>query len=108
MLAFVEAIERPHTVTIDGYTSNKTINGIIKDVARAVAKYDAGEAELLRSFLTEDMDEYNNPFIEAKHSGGGYFFEIESVECASSLNEETDEIEYKEGYHTYFCFRFVR
>lgn len=36
MLAYVEAIEKQGTITIDGYTSNKTIRGIIKDVARAV------------------------------------------------------------------------
>ena len=49
MLAYVDAIVREDTTTVDGYTSNKTERGIIKDVARA-----------------------------------------------------------KEGYHNYFCIRFVR
>ena len=40
MLAYVDIIERENTITIDGYTSNKTERGIIKDVARAIEKYD--------------------------------------------------------------------
>lgn len=62
MLAYVDAIVRENTITVDGYTTNKTERGIIKDAARAIEKYD----------------------------------------------EETDEAEYKEGYHNYFCIRFVR
>lgn len=66
MLAYVDAIVRENTITVDGYTTNKTERGIIKDAARA------------------------------------------EVPCATKYNEETDETEYKEGYHNYFCIRFVR
>lgn len=108
MLAYVDAIVREDTITVDGYTSNKTERGIIKDVARAIEKYDQGEAEALRSCLAYGLDEYNTPFIKAANSDGGYFFEYEEVPCATKYNEETDEVEYKEGYHNYFCIRFVR
>lgn len=86
MLAYVDAIVRENTITVDGYTTNKTERGIIKDAARAIEKYDK----------------------KATNSDGGYFFEYEEVPCATKYNEETDEAEYKEGYHNYFCIRFVR
>ena len=47
MLAYVEAIERENTITIDGFTSNKTLRGLIKDVSRAVEKYDKDESKSL-------------------------------------------------------------
>lgn len=108
MLAYVEAIERKDTVTIDGYTSNKTIKGIIKDVARALEKYDKGEADALRSFLSCEIDKYNTPFIKASENEGGYFFEVEEVGGACRYNDETGELETKAGFNNYFCIRFVR
>ena len=108
MLAYVEVIDRTNTITIDGYTSNKTEKGIIKDVARAVEKYDKEEAELLRSFVKNKISEYNTPFVKPENSDGGYFFEIEEVFCASRYNEEKDEIETKEGFYNYFCIRIVK
>lgn len=108
MLAYVDANERTDSVVIDGYTSNKTIKGIIRDVARAVEKYDRMEAESLRSFLKYKIDEYNNPFIEAKNSNNGYFFEVEEVPCATKYNENTSENEYREGFTTYFCIRIIK
>lgn len=87
---------------------NVSICGIIKDAARAIEKYDKEEAKALLSFLEWGIDEYNTPFVKAANSDGGYFFEYEEVPCATKYNEETDEAEYKEGYHNYFCIRFVR
>lgn len=108
MLAFVEKIERENTVTVDGYTSNKTVKGIIRDVARAIAKIDEGWARFLTDAANDFDPVFNSPFIGAKNSDGGYFFEIEEVGCASRYDEETDEMEYKEGYNTYFCIRIVK
>lgn len=108
MLAYIEAIERKDTITIDGYTSAKTERGIIADVARAVEKYDKGEAEGLRSCLANGLDKYNHPFVKSENSDGGYFFEYEEVSCASCWNEEKEEMEYKEGYYHYFCIRIVK
>lgn len=108
MLAYVNAIVRENTITVDGYTTNKTERGIIKDAARAIEKYDKEEAKALLSFLEYGIDEYNTPFAKATNSDGGYFFEYEEVPCATKYNEKTDEAEYKKGYHNYFCIRFVR
>ena len=108
MLAYVDIIERENTITIDGYTSNKTERGIIKDVVRAIEKYDKEEAKALLSFLECGIDEYNTPFVKAMNSDGGYFFEYEEVSCATRYNEDTDEVEYKDGYNNYFCIRIVK
>lgn len=108
MLAYVDVIEREETITIDGYTSNKTEKGIIKDVARVVRKYSESEAQALLDVLKFGIDENNTPFIKAAGSCGGYFFEYEEVPCAAKNNEKTGEVEYKEGYYNYFCIRIVK
>lgn len=108
MLAYVDVIEREDTITIDGYTSNKTERGIIKDVARVIEKYDKEEAKTLLSFLEYGIDEYNTPFLKAENSDCGYFFEYEEVHCVTRYNEETDEVEYRDGFNNYFCIRIVK
>ena len=106
MLAYVEARENGKTIIIDGYTSNKTERGVVKDVARAIEKYNKDEADCLLDMLKMGIDEYNNPFV--KNNGDGYCFEYEEVPCATMYNEETDEVEYKEGYHNYFLIRIIK
>lgn len=108
MLAFVEAIERETTITIDGYTSNKTVKGIIRDVARAVEKYSDVEAKSLYETAKDYNPDFNNPFVEASYSDGGYFFEYEECPCASRWDEKKDEMEYKDGYFNYFCIRIIK
>ena len=108
MLAYVDAIERKDTITIDGYTSNKTEKGIIRDVARAIQPYSESEAQALLDALKFGIDENNTPFIKTAGSCGGYFFEYEEVPCATRFNEKTDEIEYKEGFKNYFCIQIVK
>lgn len=94
MTTYVEVIERETTITIDGYSSAKTLLGVMRDISRVVRKYNEGEAvELL---------------IPAKESYGGWYCEVEEVPCASIWNEEKDETEYREGYNYYFCTRFVK
>lgn len=104
MLAYVGVIEREDTITIDGYTSNKTEKGIVKDVARAVRKYSESEADC----LLETIKRGETPFLNATDSCGGYFFEYEESHCATKYNEETDEVEYKDGFNNYFCIRIVK
>ena len=104
MLAYVGVIERECTITVDGYTSNKTEKGVIKDVARAIKKYSKEEAETLL-----DCIRFNeSPFVQPKDSYGGYFFEYEEVPGACTINEETGEMEYKDGFYNYFCIRIVK
>lgn len=108
MVAYVEGIEKKKVITIDGYTSNKTINGIVRDVARAIKPYSENEAQALLDALKFGIDENNTPFVKSADSCGGYFFEYEEVPCATRYNEETDEIEYKEGFKNYFCIQIVK
>lgn len=108
MLAYVDVIERENTITIDGYTSNKTEKGIIRDVARTIKPYSESEAQALLDALKFGIDENNTPFVKSADSCGGYFFEYEEIPCATRYNEETDEIEYKEGFKNYFCIQIVK
>lgn len=108
MLAYIGVIERKNSVTIDGYTSAKTVKGILKDISRAVEKYDKGEAECLASFSKEYDEEFNNPFIDPSHSDGGYFLTYEEVPCASQWDEEKEEMKYRAGFHHYFCIRIMK
>ena len=108
MLAYVDTIERENTITIDGYTSNKTEKGIIRDVARAIQPYSESEAQALLDALKFGIDENNTLFIKAADSCGGYFFEYEEVPCATKNNEKTGEVEYREGFYNYFCIRIVK
>lgn len=59
MLTYVGKIENENTITIDGYTSNKTDKGIIKDVARAIREYNETESKSLLSFLDCYDKKYN-------------------------------------------------
>ena len=108
MLAFTGAIERKETITIDGYTSNKTEKGIIRDVARAIQKFSKNESECLMKMSRDYNEEINSPFVDPEDSDGGYFFHYENVTCASRINDETGEMEYKDGFNNYFCIRIVK
>ena len=37
MTTFVGIIDRPETLIIDGYSSAKTLNGVMHDIARLIA-----------------------------------------------------------------------
>jgi len=100
MLNFVGIVDREGnaensgTITIDGYSTMKTVNGTIKEVGRYIAK-NISELEG-NSILQYPQESLCEP------QEGGYFFTIEDVGCASQLNDDTDEMEYKEGNY-YFC-----
>lgn len=108
MLAYAEAVERENKIIIDGYTSNKTEKGIIKDVARVVRKYSENEAQGLLDAINFGIDENNTPFLKSIDSCGGYFFEYEEVPCATRFNEKTGEIEHKEGFKNYFVICIIK
>lgn len=99
-MKFVGVIERPITITVDGYSNAKTVNGAIAEFGRYIAKhFDEGEGKSLIEYKSEcvlEPDEY-----------GGYFLTIEKVPCACKLNEETEEMEYSDGNY-YLCMRFVK
>ena len=106
MTTFVGIIDRPETLTIDGYSSAKTINGVMHDIARLMKSICPHEVQ---TFMTKGkQDAIDLLDCTPKGSEGGFFVEVEDVPCASQLNEDTDEIEYKDGYNYYFCTRVVK
>lgn len=107
-IIFPEKIERESTIIVDGYSNKKTLNGAIKDIGRFIEKkFHNGEGQSLVDMVNDGIDEYNSPFIPAKMSGGGYFFEMEEVGCASKFDPITDAMEYEEANY-YFVIRFCK
>lgn len=106
MTTFVDIIDRQTTLIIDGYSSAKTINGVMHDIARIMKKVLPNEYD---TFMTANKEEAENLLqCTLKDSEGGFFVEVEEVSCASRINEDTDEMEYKDGYNYYFCTRVVK
>jgi hypothetical protein len=107
MIIFADSIERENTITVDGYSDRKTINGAVKDFGRYIEKkYHNGEGQTIIDIVNDGISETNSPFASAQSSDGGYFFEIEEVPCASRYNE-IGEMEYKEANY-YLVMRFVK
>ena len=111
-LIFADAVIRPATaensemVDIDGYSNKKTLNGAIRDLAKAVAKYNKIEANALLDMIkTGELQQYT-PDMYTDKSNIGYLLDWEEVGSATRLNEETDEVEYADG-RWYLHVRFV-
>lgn len=106
MTTFVGIIDRSETLTIDGYSSAKTINGVMHDIARLMKNIYPHEVQ---TFMTKGkQDAIDLLACTPKGSDGGFFVEVEEVSCASQINEDTDEMECKDGYNYYFCTRVVK
>lgn len=95
MLTYVEAVERKNKIIIDGYTTNKTEKGIIKDVARAVRKYSESEANTLLDFLKFGIDKNNTPFIKATDSCGEYFLNMRKFHVLQNIMKKQMELNTK-------------
>lgn len=107
-IIFPQKIERENAIIVDGYSDKKTLNGAIKDFGRFIEnKFHNGEGQLLIDMVNDGIDETNTPFIPAKSSDGGYFFEVEDVGCASKYDNITEEMEYKDA-NFYFVIRFLK
>lgn len=106
MITFANSYIRPGegdispTITIDAYSSAKTVRGAISDFGRYILKH-LGLAE--GEWFIKDKKDMLFPMSE---SGIGYFLEVQEVAYATRLNEK-DEIEYKEGYNYYLVSRIV-
>ncbi len=106
MTTFVEIIDRPETMTIDGYSSAKTLNGVMHDIARLIIDICPHEVQ---TFMTKGkQDAIDLLDCTPEGSEGGFFIQVEDVSCASQINEDTDEMEHKDGYNYYFCTRVVK
>ena len=108
MIRFPGVIERENTITVDGYSDRKTFAGAVRDFGRYIEKhFHNGEGDAIISIVNDGIDEFNQVIVPAEESCGGYFFEVEEVECASCIDEETDEMKYADG-HFYLVMRFVK
>ena len=88
-MTFVEATERENTITVDGYSSAKTMKGAIADLGRYIKKHiDKGEGESLIEYKEESL-------VPAERSEGGYFLEVEDVAVATKINEKQAKLNTK-------------
>lgn len=99
-MKFVGVVERSETMTIDGYSNAKTINGAIAEFGRYIAKH-FSESE------GSALVEYKQECLMNPSSDSDYYLTIEDVPSASNWNEETEEMEYADG-NFYLCMRFVK
>ncbi len=106
MTTFIDIIDRSETLIIDGYSSAKTLNGVMHDIARLMKNICPCEVQTFMTKGKQDAIDLLN--CTPKGSEGGFFVEVEEVFGASQINKDTDEIEYKDGYNYYFCTRVVK
>jgi hypothetical protein len=100
-MKFVEAIERSEYITVDGYSTRKTVLGAIREMGRYIAQhYDKVEGEGIIRDGVESLCA-NDP--EMFKLGAVYCLEVEPVSCACKFNEDTDEMEYDEGNFYVVC-----
>lgn len=108
MIIFPAKTEREHTVIVDGYSDKKTLNAAIKDFGQFIErKFKNGEGQLLIDIVKDGITETNTPFIPARDSEGGYFFEVDEVTVATRYDDVLEDIEYRDANY-YFCMRFIK
>lgn len=101
-LIFGTAAIRPNTIDIDGYSNKKTLAGALKELARAVDKYDTGEGDYIRTMVSANE---MNPVYPDKNAGPDqYIIEWEEVPSAGRYNAQ-DEYETKDANY-YLHVRF--
>lgn len=102
-LIFGTAHIAPDFIDIDGYSNKKTERGLLGDLAKAVAKYDVGEANVLL-----DMIKFNEIVQIPPVRGASYLLEWEEVPSAIRTSPDNeDENEYKPA-NWYLHIRFAR
>lgn len=112
MVNFLGIVEREAkedccaTATIDGYSTAKTLLGVMRDIEREFKKIDTLK-EFSSWYSCSSKKEVAEVLLSAKDSCGGFYIEIDEVGCASKWNDDSDEMEYKDG-NFYFCTRIVR
>ena len=107
-LIFGMANVRKEFIDIDGYSNKKTIAGALSDLAKALDKYDKGEADALRYVIKNK--EITQILPDRNIGGAQYLLDWEEVPSASRyvdskgidslLSDEDDSthtIEYKDA-----------
>lgn len=84
MTAFVGIIDRPTTITIDGYSSAKTINGVMHDIARIMKR------------------------IGFQKNSGHFRLVVDRVPLAAYWDEEIEKMEKDDKYGFYFRARIAK
>ena len=108
MVKFIDIIEREVIITIDGYSTAKTILGVMRDIEKEVAKIECVKSQ--SSFYSCVSNKEAKELIDTctiENACGGFYVEIEEVGNASRLNEDTDEMEYSDA-NFYFCTCLVK
>lgn len=101
-MTFAGIIEGKETVTVDGYSNFKTKKAAIRDLGRFIRdNVNKAEGQSIIDYPVEERIS-----MECKEQGC-YFLEVEEAPCVCQYNEETDEMEYKEG-RWYLCCRIVK
>lgn len=111
---------RKDTIDIDGYSNKKTEKGALSDLAKAIEKYDKGEADYIRDMISSNEISMVKP--DRSIGGSQYLLDWEEVPGASRLvdangvdtilsnRNDTDEnytTEYKDANY-YVHVRFFR
>lgn len=94
----------PNYIDIDGYSNKKTVKGALSDLAKALEKYDKGEADSLRSAIKFGETEQVLP--DKSLGPAQYILEYEEVPVATQENEKGD-MKYKPA-NWYVRTRFIK
>lgn len=102
MTKYIEIEERNGMISMDGYTTLKTFEKAVLDIAKAVSKINKNEADALIGSINygESPICQNIGFYE-------FCFEMEEVGCATKYDESKDEMVTSEGAW-YFHIRFMK
>lgn len=100
-MKFTETRIANNMMNIDGYSTNKTLRGALKDLAREVANYNEIESKAIVDYIEETIDDVKNGM---ENISGCYYIHAEEVPCASryifkdgdtdNFDVENVEIEY--------------
>ena len=104
-MKYINTIERPTTITVDGYSTAKTIKGALNDIGRYIEKnINDGEGRLLQVANKEEAYEL---LSIGNHDASNWGIEVEEVGCATKIDTDGNILEYAEA-NFYIMVRFVK
>lgn len=98
----VQIERRNGLVHIDGYCTNKTVRGAIKELLKVVAKVDREEAEIALNNLEETIDNIDWEM----NSRCDYVIQLQEVAGYPIMNDHEEIVDYGEASF-YAHIRFV-
>ena len=104
-MKYIDTIERLATITIDGYSTAKTIKGVLNDMGRYIEKnINADEGRFLQVANKEEAYEF---LSIGNHDESNWGVEVEEVGCATKIDTDGNILEYSEA-NFYIMVRFVK